>query len=409
MIPTIAPYVRNFQQKGFGLFVHYGPYVQYNQGEWALNLCKHNPEEYAQKAIACDYSSFDAKHIIAAAKASGARYVTFTTRHHDGFSLYDTRGLSDYDVMHTPNGKDIVKEFVDACHANDIMPFLYHTTLDWHHPAFEADFDAYQEYLCKSVEILCKYYGEVGGFWFDGNWSRNAEDWDIDTLYSLIRKHQPNAIIINNTGLNAQGVYGHKEIDCVTYEQGTPEKLDLEGYEKYVIGEMCYPICEHWGIADDINVKPMKSILEAFLASRRVGGNYLLGIFTNIDGSQPLLHQGYLETLGKWVHMHDAVMFDGVPCEIEGEGKNFVLRTDNKLYFFIHDVSTWGDENVLKSNGFSYGVFSKVTTPLKNGKWLGTDISVICTQDLENEMFFVKPQPYSYGQSYLVRVAEFDI
>ncbi|MEG0878161.1 MAG: alpha-L-fucosidase [Oscillospiraceae bacterium] len=115
--------IANFQKKSFGLFVHYGAYMQYKNGEWAMNLRHHDPIEYEEKALAFDYSSFDANKLVAAAKSAGAKYITFTTRHHDGFSLYDTRGLSDYDVMHTPNGKDIVKEFTDACHKNDIMPF----------------------------------------------------------------------------------------------------------------------------------------------------------------------------------------------------------------------------------------------------------------------------------------------
>ena len=156
--------IRAFQQLGFGLFVHYGPYVQYESGEWAYELCRIDPKEYEKKALSCDYSSFDAEKIAPAAKSCGAKYVTFTTRHHDGFSLYDTRGLSDYDVMHTPNGRDLVREFVDACRRNDIVPFFYHTTLDWHHPDFENDFGRYQQYLRDSVRILCENYGPIAVF-----------------------------------------------------------------------------------------------------------------------------------------------------------------------------------------------------------------------------------------------------
>lgn len=159
-----------------------------------------------------------------AAKAAGARYLTFTARHHDGFSMYDTRGLSDYDVMHTPGGRDILKEWIDACHANDILPFVYHTTLDWHHKDFENNFKEYLKYLRQSVEIICRNYGKIGGFWFDGNWSKPEEDWELDELYGVIRKHQPEAIIVNNTGLDEPGVFGHREIDCVTFEQGQAEQ-----------------------------------------------------------------------------------------------------------------------------------------------------------------------------------------
>lgn len=117
--------IKDFYEKGLGLFIHYGPYVQYEHGEWAMKLRNMDPDLYEKKALECSYSSFYAENLVKAAKAAGARYLTFTARHHDGFSMYDTRGLSEYDVMHTPGGRDILKEWIDACHANDILPFVY--------------------------------------------------------------------------------------------------------------------------------------------------------------------------------------------------------------------------------------------------------------------------------------------
>ncbi|WP_053985119.1 alpha-L-fucosidase [Niameybacter massiliensis] len=400
--------IKQFQKRGFGLFVHYGAYVQYENGEWVMNLRQHDPENYEKKALELDYSSFDAKKVIHAAKISGAKYITFTTRHHDGFSLYDTRGLTDYDVMHTPNGKDIVKEFVDACHEADIMPFLYHTTVDWHHPDFDRDFPAYLQYLRDSIEILCCHYGEIGGFWLDGNWSKPAGAWELDVLYGIIRKYQPHAIIINNTGLEAQGVFGHEEIDCVTFEQGHPQKLDCSEMEKEYMGEMCYPICEHWGIATDINVKSMKQILEAMVACRRVGGNFLLGIFTKLDGSQPLLHEGYLEAIGKWVQKNEDAFFEGQVCAIKGYGKDFALETKDKVYLFLHDIPTWGDQNVIKLTERQYSTFTNVQHELKEGKWLDNEASVAFAQDREKGLLVIEPTPFQYGESWVIRVAVFN-
>ncbi|MEG2923576.1 MAG: alpha-L-fucosidase [Oscillospiraceae bacterium] len=401
--------IANFQKKSFGLFVHYGAYMQYKNGEWAMNLRHHDPIEYEKKALAFDYSSFDANKLVAAAKSAGAKYITFTTRHHDGFSLYDTRGLSDYDVMHTPNGKDIVKEFTDACHKNDIMPFLYHTTLDWHHPDFEGDFKRYLKYLRASIEILCRNYGEIGGFWLDGNWSRPAGEWELDELYGVIRKYQPDAIIINNTGLDAQGVFGHKEIDSVTFEQGHPQKPDCTNMDKAVIGEMCYPLCEHWGIAMDINVKSMRKILEAMTACRSVGGNFLLGVFTNPDGSLPLLHAGYLEAIGQWVKKHENALFSPLPCCIQGYGKDFALQDGNKLYLFMHDITTWGDANVMKSAQRTFGAFKNVQHKITSAKWLDNNAKVAFIQEQEKEMLFIEPTPFEYGESWVIRVAELEI
>lgn len=397
--------IREFQQRGFGLFVHYGAYIQYENGEWAMDLRKHDPLVYEEKALALDYSSFDAKKVVHAAKISGAKYITFTTRHHDGFSLYDTRGLTEYDIMHTPNGRDIVKEFVDACHEADVMPFLYHTTVDWHHPDFDRDFPTYLQYLRDSIEILCRNYGKIGGFWLDGNWSKPAGAWELDELYGVIRKYQPDSIIINNTGLEAQGVFGHEEIDCVTFEQGHVTRLDCSDMKKEYIGEMCYPICEHWGIATDINVKSMKQILEAMVSCRRVGGNFLLGIFTNLDGSQPLLHEGYLEAIGKWMKKYEAAFFKAEVSDIKGYGKDFALETEENIYLFLHDIPTWGDENVIKLTERQYSTFTNVHHKITEAKWLENGDSVTFSQDIEKSLLVIEPTSFQYGESWVIRIA----
>ena len=131
--------------------------------------------------------------------------------------------------MHTPAKRDLVREFVDACREEDILPIFYHATLDWSRPEFDTDWDAYLEYIRKSVEILCKNYGKIGGMWFDGNWSKKEADWKLDELYGMIRRLQPEAMIINNTGLSQQGKTGHPEIDSVTFEQGQATPMNSTG------------------------------------------------------------------------------------------------------------------------------------------------------------------------------------
>lgn len=108
-------------------------------------------------------------------------------------------------LPHSPAGRDLVREFADACRRHDIVPFFYHTTLDWYNKDFNENFDRYLEYLRKSVEILCKNYGKIGGLWFDGNWSKPGADWKEKELYATIRKYQPEAVIINNTGISNRG------------------------------------------------------------------------------------------------------------------------------------------------------------------------------------------------------------
>ena len=142
---------------GLGLFVHFGLYSILQKGEWYYSVLTTNEEQqkYFDLSKKFKVSKNFAKDVIKAAKVMGAKYICLTTRHHEGFSLFDTKGLSDFDIMHSPTGRDVVKEFADECHKNDIVPFFYHTLLDWHEPSFENDFPEYLKYLRKSVEILC--------------------------------------------------------------------------------------------------------------------------------------------------------------------------------------------------------------------------------------------------------------
>ncbi len=113
-------------------------------------------DEYEKLADTFTAENFDARKIAALAKRAGMKYITLTTRHHDGFSLYDTCGLSDYDAPHSAAGRDLIKEFVEACRAEDILPMFYHTTLDWHVDSFNNDFPAYLQYLRDSRDPLLK-------------------------------------------------------------------------------------------------------------------------------------------------------------------------------------------------------------------------------------------------------------
>ncbi|MBQ9082919.1 MAG: alpha-L-fucosidase, partial [Clostridia bacterium] len=199
-VPEAAQYIKDFEQLGFGMFVHYGLYSMLNRGEWALYIHKLDRDEYRKLQEKFAPVPETIAELVRIAKGAGCRYICLTPRHHEGFSLYDTCGLNEYDAPHSPAGRDLIAEFVDECRKADIVPFFYHTTLDWMHPLYRQDFNKYLDYLYDSVEILCTKYGKIGGLWFDGNWAKRDADWKESRLYAMIRRNQPEAIIINHTG-----------------------------------------------------------------------------------------------------------------------------------------------------------------------------------------------------------------
>lgn len=410
-IPVPEKRVAAFEKFGFGMFIHWGLYSQMGQGEWIQNIGKIPMEEYQKLQNTFTASKFDAHKIAETAKAAGAKYITLTTRHHEGFSLYDTKGLNTFDAPHSPVGRDLIREYVDACNDVGIVPFFYHTTLDWHDPRFDGDFKAYLQYLRDSVEILCSEYGKIGGLWFDGNWSKPNEDWEEDKLYAVIRRHQPDAIIVNNTGLSHRGEMGNTELDSVTFEQGRPEPLNREGMPKYMAAEMCQTINAHWGYGyADVNYKSLAHLIETLCACRKVGANYLLNIGPTGEGEIPLLQEALLRGIGDWIRITGSGIYDGKPCGVHGveNQKNFALRNGNTMWFYIHDLGVVGDANVtVEGGGAGEKTFVGIQGKIKSIKWTDCDEALSFVQD--GDTVKLNATGYPYGKSLVVRVAEAEL
>ncbi|MCI5838680.1 MAG: alpha-L-fucosidase [Christensenellaceae bacterium] len=393
---TMYEYIENFKKLGFGLFVHFGLYSLEGKGEWYLHLnSKADKEKYNKSVNRFFIKPNWAKNLVKTAKKAGCKYITLTTRHHDGFSLYDTKGLNDFDAPHSACGRDLIKEFVDACNEENIVPFFYHTLLDWHNPDYKDNFPKYIDYLIKSVEILCSNYGKIGGLWFDGMWEKPNEDWQEDRLYGTIRKYQPEAMIINNTGLNELGKTGHKEIDSVTFERGKPCPVDTS--EKPIAGEMCQVLNDHWGYCkEDCNYKSVKELIENLIDCRKFGCNFLLNTGLKGDGMVNETDKCLLSELGKWVKVNKKFVYEARPTDFKTD--DFDILTDGKQYYAVmKNVGMSADPNVAINENLR-----SVAMPfnIKNAKWLddGKKIKV------ENGNSFIVT-PYEYGRSYSARVA----
>ena len=402
--------IKKFENLGFGMFVHFGLYSVHGKGEWAYNI-NITPKDYEKLFYLFSPDKDWAKNLVSAAKDAGCKYITITTRHHDGFSLYDTCGLNEYDAPHSAAGRDLIREFVDECNKEEIVPFFYHTLLDWHEKSYKENFPKYLEYLRASVEILCKNYGKIGGLWFDGMWDKKDENWEEDELYSLIRKYQPDAMIINNTGLSARGELGHIELDSVTFERGRPRPINLEDSPKYIASEMCQIFGNYWGYAkNDFSFKSLKEIIEDFCICRKYGANYLLNIGPMGNGQLRPLDKAMLEALGEWVKIYSEALYLPRPAgiEIENKDRSFLLKGEDCYYLFAFDLGVSGNPNVELSKGDSnHNNTFIIDEKIKSVKWLDSNEDILFAQEGSRVNIITTPQ--LYGEHFVVRIAKVEI
>ncbi|PTY01060.1 alpha-L-fucosidase [Verrucomicrobia bacterium LW23] len=420
-IPAPLPRIARFEELGYGMFIHWGLYSQLGSGEWVMVQRGIPSAEYNRLLQSFTADDFDARAWARLAKAAGMRYITLTTRHHEGFSLYDTHGLSCFDAPHSPAGRDLVAEFVQACNEEEIVPFFYHTTIDWQWftdmtwppaPDGGPNFAEYLDYLHASVEVLCTQYGPIGGLWFDGNWAHPDADWREDRLYALIRRHQPEAMIINNTGLDFRGAKGHPEIDSTTFEQGLPTMPDRRGWPKYLAGEMCQTMNAHWGLGDkDLNYLSPAQIIENLCLSRKAGANYLLNVGPTAQGGIPAYEAAALRRVGDWVRIFGGAIYTAKPVpEIRCAGQDFVLKAGSKHYYFAFNLPIKGNEHVTVGGSSRPGLraFSGLKAELRSARWLDVEEKLAWTQDATRGIAALDCTPYPYGTQLVVRVAELE-
>lgn len=397
-------YIEEFEKLGFGIFVHFGLYSIIGKGEWYKSIYNESTEEYHKLTKRFKVNKNWATNLVRTAKKAGAKYITLTTRHHDGFSLYDTHGLCDFDVMHSATGRDLIKEFVDACNKENIVPMFYHTLLDWENKDYEGDFPKYIEYLVKSVELLCKNYGKIGGFWFDGAWNKPNADWQFDRLYKTIRKLQPEAMIINNTGLIEPGKVGHYEIDSVTYERGKPCKLiSNDGKER--AGEVCDSLTDHWGYAkEDICIKPIPYLIEELVECRYCSCNLLLNVGPLPNGELRPIEKYSLLEMGKWVNAYKHIIFECRPSEIKADNA-FIFEDGTYYYALINKVPMSANENVTRRQNRPQVVIH-TDKKIIQVKYLDKNDQKV---EVNQKTHSFDVLPFMYGISYQTRVVRFKL
>ena len=303
-----------FQDAKFGMFIHWGVYSQLGQGEWVMQNRSIPVSSYEWLASTFNPVKFNAHDWVALAKSAGVRYITITSRHHDGFSMFATRATP-YNIGDwTPFRRDPLKELADECHAQGIKLFFYYSQLDWHHTDYwprggtghdtgrpdTGKWNRYIDFMNAQLTELLTNYGSIGGIWFDGMWDKPDADWQLPRTYALIHRLQPAALIVPNH--HKAPLPGE---DVQTFEQDLPG-ANTAGFNTRQIGalplETSLTMNESWGF--NITDKRFKSVGDLIGYLARAAGanaNLLLNIGPRPDGTIQPEAAERLRAIGEWL------------------------------------------------------------------------------------------------------------
>lgn len=307
-----------FSDARFGIFLHWGLYSLFAQGEWYMQNEGIDRHEYAKAMDAFYPHSFNATQWVQAIKASGARYICFTSRHHEGFSMWDTR-CSDYNIMHTPWAQDVVKQLADACHAQQIGLHLYYSHIDWTRDDYpmgrtgrntgkdpaRADWPSYYRFMNAQLTELLTRYGRIDGIWFDGMWDHDQDaqtfDWQLAEQYRLIHSLQPACIIGNN---HHQTPFEGEDMQMFERDVPGENKAGLSGQSISALPlETCETMNGMWGYKiKDQNYKSTPTLIRLLVRTASKGANLLLNIGPQPNGALPATALSRLREMGEWLN-----------------------------------------------------------------------------------------------------------
>ena len=315
-----------FQDARFGMFIHWGLYSLLARGEWLMHMEKIPVPEYEPLMQKFNPIEFNADEWLSIAADAGQKYIVITSRHHDGFSMYDT-ALSDYKVTRTPFQRDPLRELANACaRRRDVKLGFYSSLLDWHHPAYrfreesKLAWSDYLEFLHGQVRELCTQFGEIACLWFDGDWPNHlltddnayfaaGGSFEYEKLYDMIHTLQPHAIVHNNR--HAEPLPGE---DVQGFEQDLPGQ-NTAGFNTTTISklpmEVCMTINDSWGVNDqDENHKSPQHLIRTLVRAASVGANFLLNVGPTALGKILTVHVERLRAMGKWLNVHADSIYD---------------------------------------------------------------------------------------------------
>ena len=351
-----------WREARFGLFIHWGLYAipagewsgETNHAEWIRTTARIPLEVYDRLVDRFNPIKFDAEKWIRMAEEAGMKYIVITSKHHDGFCLFDSR-QTDFDVMSTPFGRDILKELSEACRRAGITICWYHSIMDWHHPDYlprrdwekdrsseGADFDRYVEYMKNQLAELVRNYGEIGVLWFDGEWESTWNQERGRDLYEYVRRLQPSIIINNRVGAGRSGMEGMTKEGGYAGDFGTPEQeipgTGLPGVD----WETCMTMNDNWGYnKTDHNWKSSRDLIRKLADIASKGGNFLLNVGPTAEGEFPSPSIERLQSIGRWMKTNGDSIYGTQASPFKtlewGRCTRKPVRGGTRLYLHVFD------------------------------------------------------------------------
>ncbi len=289
----------------FGMFIHWGIMSIPGRECWYMHEARVTVDEYEKLVPQYNPTNYSAHDIVTLAKAAGQKYIIFVSKHHDGFSMWDSQ-VSDYNIMATPFKRDIVKELADECARQGMKFGLYYSILDWHHPyARWQHWPKYVEYMKGQLRELLTRYGPIAVLWFDGEWAEEWTDQQGRELYGYVRSLQPNIIINNRIGKGRQDNLGQTKQGFFPGDFDTPEQqVPRKGWPG-TDWESCMTINGSWSFrTNDTTHKTAGELVRMLADIASKGGNFLLNIGPRPDGSIIEEQRERLMAIGRWMKVN---------------------------------------------------------------------------------------------------------
>jgi len=341
-----------FQNARFGLFVHWGVYSVLGDGEWVMNNRRIPAADYEKLPALFNPTDFDAAEWVALAKAAGMKYITITSKHHDGFAMFDSK-VSDYNVVaRTPYKKDVLKALADECRRQGLKLFFYYSQLDWHHADYfprgrtgrdagrpeQGEWSRYIDYMDGQLRELLTNYGDIGGIWFDGWWDRPDADWRLDHTYALIHQLQPQALI---------GANHHRRPfpgeDFQMFEKDLPGGKTADFNKDSEVGDLPLETCETmngaWGFnITDRRYKSTRDLIRYLVRAAGSNANFLLNVGPMPNGRIQPEFVTRLREMGAWLAKNGDAIYGTRGGPLTPQPWGVTTRRGNRVYVHVFDA-----------------------------------------------------------------------